>query len=221
MSDEGLVLRVGAAGLRSNDLYYVPLQKWLGAELPRVDKEQALTWLASEYLRAFGPARVQDLMWWIGIKKGVALKALERVETVAVGDGYLLLKSQERAFEKIKPFSTDVLDIIPKWDCYEMGYAPDGRGRFVTPDMQPRLYDKVGDGVGAILLNGLAIAAWDMRTIKDILDVNIDWFEKPTAKLKEQVTGEINNLAAFLESNGAKIQHLGDELPGRALGRMR
>jgi hypothetical protein len=221
MSDEGLVLRVGAAGLRSNDLYYVPLKKWLGAELPTVDRDRALTWLAGEYLRAFGPARFQDLMWWVGIKKGVALKALEGVETVDVGDGYLLCKSQLRAFEKVKPLTSDVLDVIPKWDCYEMGYAPDGRGRFVTPDMQSRLYDLVGDGVGAILLNGLAIAAWDMRSVKDMLEVNVDWFEKPTPRLKQKVVAEIERLAAFLESRGVKIQHLGDELPGRALGRMR
>ena len=105
-----------------------------------------------------------------------------------MGDGYLLLKEHQRGLEKVKPFTHDVIDIIPKWDAYKMGYAPDGRARFVTPDTQSRIYDLVGDGVGAILLNGLAIAAWDLRTVKDVLDINIDWFEKLSAKIKENIS---------------------------------
>lgn len=221
MSDEALVMRIGAAGLRSNDLRYVPIKIWLGEELAKVEREKALTWLAGEYLRAFGPVRVQDFMWWSATTKTLATKILANLETVDVGDGYLLLKSQQRAFEKTKPFAHDVIDLIPKWDCYEMGYAPDGRERFVTKDMQHHLYDLVGDGVGAILLNGLAVGAWDVRGAKDTLDVNIDWFEKPTAKLKQAVVEEIDAVAAFLESSGVTIQHLNDEHAARTLGRMR
>lgn len=221
MSDEGLVLRVGAAGLRSNDLRYVPTLAWLGEELPKADKETSLVWLAREYLRAFGPVRIQDLMWWIGITKTVATKILAQIETVDVGNGYLLLKADEREFSKVKPFQADVIDILPKWDAYTMGYAPDGRERFVTREMQTRIYDLVGDGYGAILLNGLAVAAWDLRGVKDTLDVNIDWFEKPTAKLKQSVVAELEGVATFLEAKGVAIQHLGDDKPSRALGRMR
>lgn len=221
MSNEGLVLRIGAAGLRSNDLYYVPLKTWLGEDLPRIDKKESLTWLAGEYLRAFGPVRVQDFMWWVGTTKTIATRALSNHETVELGDGYLLLKEHQRAFEKVKPFTSDVIDLIPKWDAYEMGYAPDGRARFVTRDTQSRLYDLAGDGVGAVLLNGLAIAAWDLRGVKDALEVNIDWFEKPGAKLKQTVTSELDVMGAFLEANIVKIKHLGDEHASRTLGRLR
>lgn len=221
MSAEGLVLRVGAAGLRSNELRYAPTTVWLGEELAREDHEESLTWLAQEYLRAFGPVRVQDFMWWTANKKAAALNVLAKLDTVDVGDGYLLLKSQQRAFETVKPFTQDVIDVIPKWDCYEMGYAPDGRERFVTRDTQTRIYDLAGDGVGAILLNGLAIAAWDVRAAKDNLDVNIDWFEKPTGTVKQAVINELDAVAAFLESKSIKIQHLGDEHASRALGRLR
>jgi hypothetical protein len=227
MSVEALVVRVGAEGLRSNDLRYVPIKVWLGEELPRADQESSLVWLAKEYLRAFGPARMQDFMWWTANTKTVVTKALGQLETVDVGEGHLLLKEQLRAFEKAKPFSNDAIAILPKWDCYTMGYAPDGRGRFVTPDMQARIYDLAGDGYGAILSNGLAVAAWDLRSAgnsragKDTLDVNIDWFEKPGARLKEAVVKELGALSAFLESGSIKVKHLGDEHASRALGRVR
>jgi hypothetical protein len=221
MSDEALVVRVGATGMRSNELKYVPIKNWLGYELPRAEKESSLVWLAREYLRAFGPVRIQDFMWWTSITKTAAARIFVELDTLDVGDGYLLLKEHERAFSRIKGFKSDVIDVLPKWDCYEMGYAPDGRGRFVTPDMQTRIYDLVGDGVGAILLNGLAVAAWDLRGFKDTLDVNIDWFEKPTAKLKQAVISEMDAVAAFLEAKAVQIKHLGDEHASRALGRMR
>lgn len=227
MSDEGLVLRVGAAGLRSNDLRYVPTKAWLGAELPKEEREKALVWLAREYLRAFGPARVQDFMWWTTSTKTTVTKIFAQLETVNVGEGFLLLKEDARAFEKIKPFTPDVISVLPKWDAYTMGYPSDGRERFVTRDTQSRIYDKAGDGYGAILLNGLAVAAWDLRSTgntrdsRDILDVNIDWFEKPNAKLKRAVIQEMERVAAFLECGGVTIKHLGDEHASRALGRLR
>ncbi len=221
MSDERLVLRVGADGLRSNDLKYVPTKIWLGEELKPEDKEESLVWLVREYLRAFGPARVQDVTWWIGITNTIVTKILAQTETVDVGDGYLLLQEDVRAFEKIKSFERDVIAILPKWDAYTMGYAPDGRERFVTRDMQTRIYDKVGDGYGAILLNGLAVAAWDLKSPKDILQVNIDWFEKPNAQLKQAVIAEMERVAVFLECAGVTFQHLGDEHASRAIGRMR
>ncbi len=221
MSDEGLVLRVGAQGLRSNELLYAPTKLWLGELFPERDRDQALRWLAGEYLRAFGPVRLQDFMWWTGSTKTAAVSAFEPLDTVDAGQGYLLLREHEKQFARVKPFTKDAVDVLPKWDCYTMGYAPDGRVRFVTPDTQGRIYDKVGDGVGTILLNGLAIAAWDLRAVKDKLDVNIDWFEKPDAAVKSQVKFEIDTIAAFLESNGVDYRHLGDEHESRTLGRMR
>lgn len=221
MSDELLVMRIGAEGLRSNELKYVLIKAWLGEDIPREDKDKALTWLAGEYLRAFGPVRVQDFMWWINTTKTVATRVFANIETVDVGGGYLLLKEHQKAFEKVKPFAKDVIDLTPKWDAYQMGYPADGRERFVTKDMQHHLYDLVGDGVGAILMNGLAVGAWDLRTAKEVLDVNVDWFEKPTAKLKQAVITELEAVAVFLEAKSIKYSHLGDELEGRTLGRMR
>jgi hypothetical protein len=221
MSEEGLVLRVGAPGLRSNDLNYAPVKAWLGEPLPKADRSESVRWLTREYLRAFGPIRVRDLMWWTGTTKSVAAEALSQVETVDVGEGYLVLKEHLRAFEKAKPFARDVIDILPKWDCYTMGYAPDGRARFVAPDLQTRIYDLAGDGYGAILLDGLAIAAWDLRGKSDTLDIHIDWFEKPGAKIKQAVCERFDSVGAFLESRNVTFKHLGDEHPQRAVGRLR
>ena len=58
MCRDGVLRRIGADGLRSNQLRYV------AADIPEADPQEALAWLAGEYLRAFGPARPEDFRWW-------------------------------------------------------------------------------------------------------------------------------------------------------------
>ena len=50
MTLEGVLLRVGAEGLRSNALGYVATEAWLGhpGRLPDVGPDEALSWLAGE-----------------------------------------------------------------------------------------------------------------------------------------------------------------------------
>jgi hypothetical protein len=138
----GVLLRVGAEGLRSNAPNYVAADTWLGTPggLPEVGPDEALSWLAGEYLRAFGPAWPEDFRWWAGVSKERAVAALGSVETVEVGDGYLLPSGDRGGFEAVKALERGSVDLLPKWDCYTMGYAPDGRRRFVHPEAQARVY---------------------------------------------------------------------------------
>ena len=41
-----------------------------------------------------------------------------------------------------------------------MGYAPDGRRRLVLRDVQDRVYNEAGDGLGVVLVEGAAAGAW-------------------------------------------------------------
>ncbi|HEU0299654.1 MAG TPA: crosslink repair DNA glycosylase YcaQ family protein, partial [Longimicrobium sp.] len=64
MAYEGLVLRLGGS-LRTDVLRYVGTEAWLGHPLEKPDPGESLRWLAMAYLRAFGPARVKDVAWWV------------------------------------------------------------------------------------------------------------------------------------------------------------
>lgn len=51
----------------------------------------------------------------------------------------------------------DVVDVLPKWNRYTVGYATDGRERLAHPDVQGRAYTSAGDGlVGVVLVDGAA-----------------------------------------------------------------
>ena len=52
---EGALVALAPSSLRSNAFAYVAVEAWLGGPLEPVDPDDALAWLAGEYLRAFGP----------------------------------------------------------------------------------------------------------------------------------------------------------------------
>jgi hypothetical protein len=184
MTRDGELVRVPAEGLRSNELRYV------AADLPEADPDAALTWLAGEYLRAFGPARAKDFAWWSGAGARRAKAALAEHDTESLDGDLLILTNDRRAFEKAEPV-TGAVDLLPKWDCYQMGYAPDGRDRFAHPDVVERCYDFRGDGRPVILVEGEAAGTWEGE--------DIELFDSATPKLRKAIAQQIDAIRTFLD----------------------
>jgi hypothetical protein len=185
MTRDGELVRVGADGLRSNELRYVV------AQLDDADPDEALAWLAGEYLRAFGPVRVNDFVWWAGVPAGRAKAALAAHDTEDL-DGGLLIRSQDvEAFERARP-PKGAVDLLPKWDPYTMGYAPDGRHRFAQPDVVDRCYDFRGDGRPVILVDGEAAGTWEK--------LEVDLFDTVGARTRRAIDERLDAVRAFLDS---------------------
>ena len=183
MTRDAELVRVGATALRSNELRYVAI------ELAEADADEALAWLAGEYLRAFGPARVKDFVWWSGVTAGRAKPALATHDTEELDGGLLIRTEDRKAFEKVtKPQG---VDLLPKWDSYTMGYAPDGRDRFAHPDVVKQCYDFRGDGRPVILVDGQAAGTWEKG--------EVELFDKPTAKLRKAIDERLEAVKAFLD----------------------
>jgi hypothetical protein len=183
LAREAKIIRIGKS-LRTDQLRYVATSAWLGHELADVDASEALAWLAGEYLRAFGPARAADFAWWAGASRRAAEAALETVPKVS-RDGLLLLEEDADPFDRCEPLDPEAIAVLPKWDSYTMGYAPDGRQRFVDDRFLSLAYTSVvgspgatsGDGVPLILRAGRAVASWSHRFAGDRLVVTVKPFE--------------------------------------------
>jgi winged helix DNA-binding protein len=183
MCVEGLMLRIGGS-LRSDNLRYVSTEAWLGHPLEAVDPEASLSWLAEAYLRAFGPARISDVAWWIGIPKGRAKTALANAELTDIGEGLLLPADLVDDFYRVDPIDSEAIDLLPKWDAYTMGLAGDGRQRFLNDEHRSLAYTTKasgggppGDGYPLVLQGGRAIASWSHRFTGDRMQVTISPFE--------------------------------------------
>jgi Winged helix DNA-binding domain len=198
LAREGKILRVGHS-LRTDQLQYVSTAAWLGEELERVDASEALAWLGGEYLRAFGPARIADFAWWAGVSRGAAAAALAHARTVD-RDGLLLLRDDALEVDQCEPIDPDAMDVLPKWDSYTMGYAPDGRQRFIDDRFLSLAYTSVlgspgatsGDGLPLVLRGGRAVASWSHRFAGNRLLITITPFEE--AKLPDRVFDAVGEL---------------------------
>ncbi|UCF96617.1 MAG: winged helix DNA-binding domain-containing protein [Spirochaetaceae bacterium] len=207
---EGVILRIGADSVRSNSLRYVSTAAWAGNSFARVEEEQAAAWLASQYLRAFGPARLKDFQWWTGLNKKQAETALSVNDTTDIGDDCLILTKDLPGFEGFTAPTGDSLALLPQWDSYTMGYAPDGRRRFVTPDMQQRIYGTLGatggNALGTVLVNGLARGAWTSRFAGNTLKIRLDLFEKLGDRMHSAMIDRFNAVARFLGAKEAGFE---------------
>ena len=219
----GDLVTLGAPSVTSNENRYVARVAWsarrpsgpLSAEAgpaPAVDTARA--WLAGAYLRAFGPARVEDLAWWAGIPRSAAAAALMTHETVDVGGGLLVLAGDLAAYETTSPLAGGVV-LAPKWDAWTMGYPVDGRARFVDRDVHDRLFDGDGNGLGAVLVAGRAVGAWRHRSARGGMEVDLDLFERPTARLREAIEARLGAIAAFLGYRELRIREVPTVVPDR------
>ncbi len=190
MTREGALVRLGADGLRSNALRYV------AADVAEADADEALAWLAAEYLRAFGPARRADFAWWAGVPVGRAGAALATVDTVELDNGLLLPAADRDGFERTARMR-DSVDLLPKWDCYTMGYPLEGRGRFADPDVVARCYDFRGDGLPVVLVNGAAAGTWAIRAGRGVA-FDVELFEPVGAKLQRALDERLEAVGALL-----------------------
>jgi len=171
---DGRLLSISGDSLRAGDLLYVATADWMPEGLEGDDPQSALAWLAGEYLRGFGPARREDFAWWAGVSQRAAASALAGHELLEVGGGLLLPAADEAAFSRVRR-PRGAVDLLPKWDAYTMGYAPDGRARLVHPDVQSRLYTTrtdgspgatTGDAYPAVLVDGVVAGTWQL-TVKE------------------------------------------------------
>jgi hypothetical protein len=196
---EGRLLALAGDSLMMSAHRYVATSGWVPEGLDAGESSGALEWLAGEYLRAYGPARVVDFAWWAGVTKRAAARALETHHTINVGDGLLLHTRDEAPFERVKRVRGAV-DLLPKWDAYTMGHAPDGRLRFVHPDVQRRVYTPMGtglpgDGNPVVLVDGQAAGVWDF-TIKD--GGSVEAFDTFGPTIRRRVEDKLDAVAALL-----------------------
>ncbi len=218
MCGEGVMLRIQSTSIRSNDLTYCSTEAWLGAPLQKVDPHEALIWLAGDYLSGYGPVSAADFAWWTGADARAAATALAAHDPVDVGGGQFLHARDVRAFEGTRPV-TGRVSLLPKWDCYTMGYATEGRARFAHPSLLGLIYEKSGDAMPMVLVEGEVNGTWSHRLTGDRISLTISMFDAPGPRLAAALESEIELVAGFLEAARMKVSHVKLERPPRRAAR--
>jgi winged helix DNA-binding protein len=189
----------------SNAFTYAATRVWLGHDLADADPAEALVWLAGDYLKAYGPATVEDFAQWAGIEHGDASKALRAHEPEDLDDGLLMWPTDLKAFEGTRPVANRV-NLLPALDPYTLGYAPASRTRFADPDLLPFLYDKAGENsTSVILIEGTVGGLWDFALGNRRIEIRVGLFSDPTPRALEAIESEAGLVASYFNARDVKI----------------
>jgi uncharacterized protein YcaQ len=203
MCAQGLLVRTRVRGTWRSSLYeYAPLADWLpNVDLESVTPREARTWLVRRYLAGFGPATVDDVQWWTGFTKTDTKKALAALEPevveVAVGDlgapHLMLADDATQAAGFVAPDSPFAC-LLPSLDPYIMGYRD--RRRFLAEAHRPRLFDRAGNSVPTVLVNGRVVGAWGQRKDGSIY---YELLEATTMAERAHLDSKVARLESFLD----------------------
>ncbi|MCA1832331.1 MAG: DNA glycosylase AlkZ-like family protein [Actinomycetota bacterium] len=203
LASTGEVVRVRAPSLFSNAFAFASTEAWIGSPLPAMPRDDALTFLAGDYLQAYGPITVDDFVWWSGIPRNRCEPALEAHEPVRLDDGYVLWPAHARAFEQSRSVANRV-NLLPAWDAYPMGYLD--RSRLGEPEAVELAFDRAGNSLPIILVEGRIGGLWDFRMSRaGTLTVTIRLFDSAGERIWEAVEAEASAVASLFQARSLSI----------------
>jgi hypothetical protein len=154
LAQEGLLCFGAREG---NQQTFALLDEWApGAR--RMERDEALAELARRYFTGHGPATVQDLMWWSGLKAEDVRAGLEMVKSQLVHE---VVDGRTYWFSASIPKAKDTSPtacLLPNYDEYIVGYK--NRNAVVDPIHSREL--KLGNVVfnPTIIMDGRVVGAW-------------------------------------------------------------
>jgi hypothetical protein len=203
MSAQGLIIRARPRGTWRSNLYeYAVLSDWLPqVDLESVAAEQARIAVVLRYVRAFGPATLEDVQWWTGFSKTHTKKALAALEPELVqiaiaglGDGFLMLHDDAQQLAAFTPPQAPFVFFLPSLDPYIMGYRD--RSRFLAQEHFKKVFDRAGNALPTVWVNGRTVGAWDQR--EDDGSVITGLFEPVSEVGRGLLAGQARRLGDFL-----------------------
>ncbi len=190
---------------RGNESTYVRADKWI-PNWKDVPVEKAEKLLLVKYLKAHGPATLQDFALWAGMymrdAKDIWAQEAENMAEVDV-DGWKasILQSDLTGLEKAE-FDGPVVRLVPFFDSFLLGHK--SHLNIVNEKDRKKIYRAQGWVSPVLLVDGRAQGVWSHVQKKDGLEVRVTPFSKLSSRVSSLMREEASDLGRFLESNSVK-----------------
>lgn len=148
-------------------------------------KEESLQRLTTLYFTSHGPATLDDFVWWSGLTKTAARKAIEMIEP-----GF----EKEEIDEKIVWFKPDhhisspaQAYLLPAYDEFIVGYTD--RSAVLSDDNHKKVISMNGIFKPVIVIDGKVAGIWKRKISERSLKVEAEFFnstDKKSNRLTEQ-----------------------------------
>ena len=138
---------------------------WLGKELTSWTIHGAQAELVRRWLKAFGPATVEDVRWWTGWTLGDVRRALTEIAPVEVeldGAAGIALADDLGPTRRPEPFAALLAGLDPS----VMGWA--GRDWYLGPH-RAAMFDRSGNAGPTIWWDGHIVGGWAQRRNGEIV----------------------------------------------------
>lgn len=171
---------------------------WCGPGESAVTGDDAIADLIRLYLRGFGPASVKGIQTWAGMTRlRPIIEAMEadwELARIEGPDGEELFDIEGLA---LADESVDApARLVAPYDNIVLAQATDRR-RVVDDETHLKLATPNGRSPGFVLVDGRVTGMWTPRKDGKATTVEVEFFEKPSARDKRAVEEERENLIEF------------------------
>lgn len=174
---------------------------WLGAPIEQPPRDVALREMGRRFLTAYAPATVDDLARWSGFDRArvrtmLTLLGDDVVEVDVEGTLARMLRRDLRTAAGIEP--TDTARLLPAFDPWTIG-ATRRNPAFLDPVHHARVYRPQGWISPVLLVNGYIAGVWRHEQKPRQFKVELEPFDRLPRWAREQLDGEVQQLASFFE----------------------
>ena len=190
---------------KGTEASYVRADRWV-RNLKDMSREKAERELFAKYLRAHGPATINDFAIWNGLYMKDAKEIWSResgnmVEVDVEGSKASILESDLPELEKAV-IEGPVVRLVPYFDSFLLGHK--SHLNVVDEKNRKKIYRNQGWVSPTVLVDGRAQGVWSHAQKKNDLEVKIEPFSKLSSEISEQVKEEASDLGRFLGCENVK-----------------
>jgi hypothetical protein len=184
-----------------NRVTFVRPDQWLGP-LERLDPVASLAEVARRFLRAYGPARVEEFArWW-----GVQPKAVRPVLTADHGFVPVDVEGGKPAWTvpdapEMTAQSGPVVRLLPLFDPHTVAVRRNGERPLSSPE-KDLVYRKAGWISPVLLVDGEIAGVWEHKEENGGLRVDVSPFGPVTSPIADLASLEAHRLAEYLGVSG-------------------
>ncbi|MEM7402955.1 MAG: crosslink repair DNA glycosylase YcaQ family protein [Myxococcota bacterium] len=168
LCDMGVLLRTNTHGPQSNLFAYALMKEWFPKIIAsRARPASAQARMIRRYLKCYGPATEQDIVYWTGLDMPTVMQALAKLERELI---WFRVDNQQQHLAAVndtlctqQQAATDCQEIVflPPWDPYTLGWH--SRDLLLEPQWQPWAYATATNSAGVIVEWGQVIGLWQLE----------------------------------------------------------
>ena len=195
LATEGRVVRGRPRGSWMSTQYrWAATSRWFGdrVSVDAEDTAAARARLAAWWLRAYGPATVDDLQWWAGWTKRdtrAALAAIGPVEVQLDAGAGIVARGDQAPVAQTAPW----VALLPPLDTTTMGWTD--RRFFLSDELRPALFDPNGNAGPTVWADGQVVGGWAQRPDGEVV---VRLLADVGAEARAAIDAEAGRLATWL-----------------------